>query len=138
MPARDPFDLSRRERQALEILYELGSATAAELHERLPDPPGYSSVRSILRLLEEKGRVEHERDGAALRLSPNPGPRPRARARAAQLAADLLRRVDARRRRRLAGRRRPGSGRRATDRARHRARAGGGSLRWTPCGSRSR
>ncbi len=63
MTAQDPFDLSRRERQALEILYELGSATAAELHERLPDPPSYSSVRSILRLLEEKGRVEHEKDG---------------------------------------------------------------------------
>ncbi len=60
---RDPLDLSRRERQALEILYELGSATAAELHARLPDPPSYSSVRSLLRLLEEKGRVEHERDG---------------------------------------------------------------------------
>ena len=55
--------LSRRERQAMDILYELGRATAAELHERLPDPPSYSAVRSMLRLLEEKGHLRHEQDG---------------------------------------------------------------------------
>jgi BlaI family penicillinase repressor len=56
-------DLSRRERQILDILYKDGRATAAEVQERLPDPPSYSAVRALLRILEEKGHVRHEQDG---------------------------------------------------------------------------
>ena len=56
--------LSRRERQILEILYSRGRASAAEVLEALPDPPGYSAVRSLLRILEEKGHARHVRDGA--------------------------------------------------------------------------
>lgn len=62
--ARDPYEgLSRRERQVMSILYRLGSATAEEIHGRLPDPPSYSSVRSALALLEASGQVRHEREG---------------------------------------------------------------------------
>ena len=62
-PRPTPSDLSRRERQVMDLLYEHGSLTAAELHERLPDPPSYSSVRSMLRVLDDKGHVEFEQQG---------------------------------------------------------------------------
>lgn len=55
--------LSRRERQIMEVLYREGRATASEVLERLPDPPGYSAVRALLRILEEKGQVRHAADG---------------------------------------------------------------------------
>jgi BlaI family transcriptional regulator, penicillinase repressor len=55
--------LSRRERQIMDVLYQLGEATAAEVQERLPEPPSYSAVRAMLRILEEKGHVRHEQDG---------------------------------------------------------------------------
>jgi predicted transcriptional regulator len=56
-------DLSRRERQILDILYRRGRATAAEVQAALPDPPSYSAVRAMLRILEEKKHVRHEHDG---------------------------------------------------------------------------
>ena len=56
-------DLSRRERQIVDILYSQGRATAAEVQAALPDPPSYSAVRAMLRILEEKGHVRHEQDG---------------------------------------------------------------------------
>jgi predicted transcriptional regulator len=56
-------DLSRRERQIVDILYAQGQATAAEVQASLPDPPSYSAVRAMLRILEEKGHVKHEQDG---------------------------------------------------------------------------
>src|SRR3954467_1435099 len=56
-------DLSRRERQILDILYRSGHATAAEVQAALPEPPSYSAVRALLRILEEKGHVRHEQDG---------------------------------------------------------------------------
>jgi BlaI family transcriptional regulator, penicillinase repressor len=52
--------LSRRERQIMDILYRRGRATAAEILEELPDPPGYSAVRAMLRVLEEKKHIRHE------------------------------------------------------------------------------
>lgn len=55
--------LSRRETQIMEIVYELGRATAADVLDRLPDPPSYSAVRAMLRVLEEKGHLTHEQDG---------------------------------------------------------------------------
>jgi predicted transcriptional regulator len=55
--------LSRRERQIMDVIYRRGRATAAEVLDDLPDPPSYSSVRSALRLLEEKGALRHEMDG---------------------------------------------------------------------------
>ena len=56
-------DLSRRERQILDILYRHGRATAAEVQAALPEPPSYSAVRALLRILEDKGHVRHEQDG---------------------------------------------------------------------------
>jgi predicted transcriptional regulator len=55
--------VSRRERQILDILYERGQATAAEIQAALPDPPGYSATRALLRVLETKGHVRHVVDG---------------------------------------------------------------------------
>jgi BlaI family transcriptional regulator, penicillinase repressor len=54
------FELSRRERQIMDILYRCGRASAAEVQERLPNRPGYSAVRAMLRVLEGKGHVKHE------------------------------------------------------------------------------
>ena len=56
-------ELSRRERQIIDILYSHGRSTAAEVQNALPDPPSYSAVRAMLRILEEKGHVRHEQDG---------------------------------------------------------------------------
>lgn len=58
-------ELSKRERQIMDYLYQAGRATAAEVLEALPDPPGYSAVRATLRILEQKGHVRHEEDGRA-------------------------------------------------------------------------
>jgi predicted transcriptional regulator len=55
--------LSRRERQIMDVLYRLGRATVAEVMENIEDPPGYSAVRAMLRILEEKGHLRHEQDG---------------------------------------------------------------------------
>ncbi len=55
--------LSRRERQIMDIIYQRRQATAAEVMEHLPDPPSYSAVRALLRVLEEKGHVRHKHDG---------------------------------------------------------------------------
>ena len=63
MPASH-VTLSRRERQIMDVLYQKGRATAAEVMELLPDPPSYSSVRALLRILEEKRHVRHEMDGS--------------------------------------------------------------------------
>ena len=48
----------------MDVLYRRGHATAAEVLEGIPDPPSYSAVRAMLRILEEKGHVRHEQDGA--------------------------------------------------------------------------
>jgi predicted transcriptional regulator len=58
------LQLSRRERQILDVLYKAGRATAAEVQASLPAAPSYSAVRTLLRILEEKGHVRHEQDGA--------------------------------------------------------------------------
>ena len=63
MTATAHRDLSRRERQILDILYQRSQATAAEVQAALPEPPSYSAVRALLRILEDKGHVRHEQDG---------------------------------------------------------------------------
>ena len=55
-------NLSRRERQIMDILYQRGRATAGEILEAMPDPPTYSAVRAKLRVLEDKGHVRHEEE----------------------------------------------------------------------------
>lgn len=55
--------LSRRERQIMDIVYQRGRVSVADVHKDLPDPPSYSAVRALLRILEEKGYLVHEKDG---------------------------------------------------------------------------
>jgi BlaI family transcriptional regulator, penicillinase repressor len=83
MARKDEAQLSRRERQIMEIVYRKGSATAAELHAELADPPSYSAVRALLRVLEEKGHLRHRQDGPRYVFSPTV-PRDRARRTALQ------------------------------------------------------
>ncbi|HJQ35542.1 MAG TPA: BlaI/MecI/CopY family transcriptional regulator [Thermoanaerobaculia bacterium] len=59
----DLGELGRRERQIMDVVHRRGRATANEVLDELPDPPSYSAVRGMLRLLEEKGYVRHEWDG---------------------------------------------------------------------------
>jgi len=64
VPPRSAYaSLSRRERQIMDVLHRRGRATAADVLADLPDPPGYSAVRAMLRILEEKGHVTHVEDG---------------------------------------------------------------------------
>jgi|SRR5438067_9835153 len=65
MPHPQPIDrqLSRRERQIMDVLFQMEEATAAEVQERLPEAPSYSAVRAMLRILEDKGHIRHHEDG---------------------------------------------------------------------------
>jgi predicted transcriptional regulator len=56
-------DLGRRERQIVEVVFRLGRASVSDVLENLPDPPSYSSVRAMLRILESKGHLKHEQEG---------------------------------------------------------------------------
>jgi predicted transcriptional regulator len=58
-----PSALSRRENQVMDILHRRSGATVAEIMADLPDPPTYSAVRSVLRILGEKGLIKHREDG---------------------------------------------------------------------------
>jgi predicted transcriptional regulator len=58
-----PGSLSRRERQIMDILYQRGKASASEVREAMEAAPGYSAVRAMLRVLEEKGHVKHQAEG---------------------------------------------------------------------------
>ena len=55
--------LSRRERQIMDILYQRGKVSASEVREAMPDAPGYSAVRAMLRVLEDKGHIKHKAEG---------------------------------------------------------------------------
>lgn len=70
MADRSLAQLSRRERQIMDAIYRRGSATAAEVHHALPDPPSYSAVRALLRILEDKGHLTHSQDGQRYVYSP--------------------------------------------------------------------
>ncbi len=69
--------LSRRERQIMDAVYQLGRATVAEVIEKMADPPSYSAVRALMGILEQKGQLGHEQDGARYVYRPTV---PRARA----------------------------------------------------------
>ena len=56
-------NLSRRERQIMDIIYELKEATVVQVLEKLPSPPSYSAVRALLRVLEQKGHLVHRQEG---------------------------------------------------------------------------
>ena len=58
----------------MDVLYREGRASAADVRARMPDPPSYSAVRTLLRILEDKGHVRHERDGVRYVYVPTIGP----------------------------------------------------------------
>lgn len=63
MPKRNPeFKLTRRERQIMDILFGCRRASGSEIQQQLPDAPSYSTVRTILRILEKKGFVRHKEE----------------------------------------------------------------------------
>jgi predicted transcriptional regulator len=62
MKRLEESQVSRRERQVMEILFRLGKATAEEVMRELPDPPSYSAVRALLVTLEGKGLAKHTKD----------------------------------------------------------------------------
>ena len=67
---KSPMDLGRRERQIMAFIYRRGEATAAEVMEGISNPPSYSGVRAMLRILEEKGQLKHRREGARYIYAP--------------------------------------------------------------------
>ena len=82
--------LSRRERQILDVLHARGQATSAEVHGALPDAPGYSAVRALLRILEQKGHAKHRRDGLRYVYLPKESRAQASRARKARPAGSGL------------------------------------------------
>lgn len=62
-PTRNLSRLSRREREIMDVVYQLGQASAGDVHKRIPSPPSYSAVRATLRILEGKGLLKHDYDG---------------------------------------------------------------------------
>ncbi|MEP7286704.1 MAG: BlaI/MecI/CopY family transcriptional regulator [Chloroflexota bacterium] len=72
----DPLhtQLSRRESQIMDVIFQLGEATAVEIMERLPDPPSNSSVRTLLTILEQKGHLTHRREGGRFIYAPSLAP----------------------------------------------------------------
>jgi predicted transcriptional regulator len=75
--AKTPGGLSRRERQIMDVIYGLGAATAVEVVSNLPDPPSKTAVRTLLRILEEKGHLKHVQRGREFVYQPT---QPRLRA----------------------------------------------------------
>lgn len=74
MPEPPQHTLSRRERQIMEIIYRRGQATVADVLADMADPPSYSAVRAMLRLLEEKGHLRHQEDGRRFVYRPTLAP----------------------------------------------------------------
>src|SRR5256885_821525 len=66
-------ELGRRERQIMDIVFRLEKASVAEVLKELPDPPSYSAVRGMMRLLEDKGHLRHEQDGLRYLYMPTAG-----------------------------------------------------------------
>jgi predicted transcriptional regulator len=81
--------LSRRERQIMDLVYRRGEATAAQIMAEMSDPPSYSAIRALLRILVDKNHLQHREDGPRYVYSPIV-PRQRARARALQRVVDTF------------------------------------------------
>src|SRR3984885_10883026 len=74
MVLKNQHSLSRRERQIMDVLIARGRASALEIQPAIPDPPGYSAVRATLRIMEEKGHIRHEQQGASYVYFPKVAP----------------------------------------------------------------
>jgi predicted transcriptional regulator len=81
--------LSRRERQIMDIVYRRGEATAAQILAELSDPPSYSAIRALLRILVDKKHLQHREDGPRYVYAPTV-PRQKARARALSQLVDTF------------------------------------------------
>ena len=57
------WELGRRERQIMDIVFRVGRASVSQVQSELPDPPSYSAVRAMLGILEDKAYLRHEQDG---------------------------------------------------------------------------
>lgn len=78
MPAKQPEDnLSRRERQIMDVIYTLKHATVTEVVETIVDAPSRTTIRTLMRILEEKGHLKHKKQGREYLYLPT---RPRVRA----------------------------------------------------------
>jgi predicted transcriptional regulator len=66
-------NLSRRERQIMDAVYRLGRATATDVLGQIPEPPSYSAVRAMLRVLENKGHLRHVLEGKSYVYTPTLG-----------------------------------------------------------------
>ena len=85
MPPKDAFDLSRRERQIMEIVFASKKATVSDVLDAMSDPLSYSSVRALMRILEDKGHLKHRKDGVRYVYGPT-----KARHHAARAATDRV------------------------------------------------
>jgi BlaI family transcriptional regulator, penicillinase repressor len=74
MARRQPPPLSRRERQIMDIIYQRTAATAGEIRAAMADAPSYSTVRTLLRVLKDKGHVQQRSDGPRYVYSPTVSP----------------------------------------------------------------
>ena len=81
MAKRSLLHLSRRERQIMDVVYARGQVTVGQVQGEMADPPSYTSVRALMRILEEKGHLKHKRRGVRYLYAPT-----RARGQAAKAA----------------------------------------------------
>jgi predicted transcriptional regulator len=65
------LQLSRRERQIMDIIYHLGEASVAEVVDRIPDQPSYNTVRNTMAILERKGHLHHRQEGPRYLFAPS-------------------------------------------------------------------
>jgi BlaI family penicillinase repressor len=73
MAKRAEAQLSRRERQIMDIVYARGEASVADVHEVMEDRPSYSAVRALMRILEDKGHLKHRAEGTRYIYTPTRG-----------------------------------------------------------------
>jgi predicted transcriptional regulator len=85
MAKRTHLQLARRERQIMDVVYRLGQASVSDVLSNVENPPSYSAVRAMMRLLEQKGHLKHKRQGARYVYLPT-----KARDQASQLALKNL------------------------------------------------
>ena len=90
MTRRTDPQLSRRERQIMDIIYARGRASVGDVHAALADPPSYSAVRTLIRVLEKKGHLRHEQEGVKYVYLPTQSRRQAARSAVQRLLATFF------------------------------------------------
>lgn len=69
------MSLTKRERQIMDVVFRLENASAADVHQQLPDAPGYTAVRTMMKLLVDKGLLQHRQEGKKYIYSPCKSPK---------------------------------------------------------------